>query len=36
MAFGGDDLKRLFFVTRTTLGAVKLKIAGEPVSLRKV
>jgi gluconolactonase len=35
MAFGGDDWKTLFFVTRTTLGAVKLKIPGEAVPMRK-
>jgi gluconolactonase len=36
LAFGGDDWKTLFFVTRTTLGAVKLKIPGEPVPGRRV
>ena len=35
MAFGGDDWKTLFFVTRTTVGAVKLKIPGEAVPMRK-
>ena len=35
MAFGGDDWKTLFFVTRNTLGAVKLKIPGLPVTMRK-
>lgn len=36
MAFGGDDWKTLFFVTRTTLGAVKLKIPGESVPGRTI
>jgi gluconolactonase len=36
MAFGGDDWKTLFFVTRTTLGAVKLKIPGESVPGKKI
>jgi gluconolactonase len=31
MAFGGDDLKTLYFTSRTTLNAVKVKIAGCPV-----
>jgi gluconolactonase len=31
IAFGGDDWKTLYFTTRTTLNAVKLKIAGSPV-----
>jgi gluconolactonase len=31
MAFGGDDWKTLYFTTRTTLGAVKVKIPGSPV-----
>jgi gluconolactonase len=36
MAFGGDDWKTLFIVTRTTLCAVKLKIPGESVPARRV
>lgn len=35
MAFGGDDWKTLFIVTRTTLCAVKLKIPGESAPLRR-
>lgn len=35
IADGGDDWKTLFIVTRTTLCAVKLKIPGEPVPLRR-
>jgi gluconolactonase len=35
IAFGGDDWKTLYFTTRTTLGAVKLKIAGIPVPVAK-
>jgi hypothetical protein len=31
MAFGGDDWKTLFFTSRTTLGSVRLKLAGMPV-----
>jgi gluconolactonase len=31
IAFGGDDWKTLYFTSRTTLNAVKLKIAGSPV-----
>jgi gluconolactonase len=31
MAFGGDDFKTLYFTSRTTLNAVKVKIAGCPV-----
>jgi len=31
MAFGGDDWKTLYFTSRTTLNAVKVKIAGSPV-----
>jgi gluconolactonase len=31
MAFGGDEWKTLYFTTRTTLGAVNLKVAGIPV-----
>jgi gluconolactonase len=35
MAFGGDDWKTLYFTTRTTLGAVKVKIPGSPVPALK-
>ena len=35
MAFGGDDWKTLFIVTRSTLCAVKLKIPGEAVPARR-
>jgi gluconolactonase len=35
MAFGGDDWKTLYFTGRTTLGAVKLKVAGVPVPAQK-
>ena len=35
IAFGGDDWKTLYFTTRSTLGSVKLKIAGMPVPARK-
>jgi gluconolactonase len=31
IAFGGDDWKTLYFTTRSTLGSVKLKIAGVSV-----
>jgi gluconolactonase len=31
MAFGGDDWKTLYFTSRTTLNAVRVKIAGSPV-----
>src|SRR6266700_2297079 len=31
IAFGGDDWKTLYFTSRTTLNAVRLKIAGNPV-----
>jgi gluconolactonase len=31
IAFGGDDWKTLYFTSRTTLNAVRLKIAGCPV-----
>lgn len=31
IAFGGDDWKTLYFTSRTTLGAVNLKVAGIPV-----
>ncbi len=38
IAFGGNDWKTLYFTTRTTLGAVNVKIAGVPVPVpaRKV
>jgi gluconolactonase len=38
IAFGGDDWKTLYFTTHSTLGSVKLKIAGipVPVTARKV
>ena len=35
IAFGGDDWKTLYFTTRSTLGAVKVKIAGIPVPVAK-
>ncbi len=35
IGFGGDDWKTLFFTTRTTLGAVNLKVAGIPVPVAK-
>jgi gluconolactonase len=36
VAFGGEDWKTLFFTTRTTLGAVNLRVPGIPVPvLRK-
>jgi gluconolactonase len=35
IAFGGDDWKTLYFTSRTTLGEVKLKIAGLPVPPRQ-
>jgi gluconolactonase len=35
IAFGGDDWKTLYFTGRTTLGAVKLKVAGVPVPALK-
>jgi len=31
IAFGGDDWKTLYFTTHSTLGSVKLKVAGIPV-----
>jgi gluconolactonase len=34
IAFGGDDWKTLYFTTRSTLGSVKLKIAGVPVPVQ--
>jgi gluconolactonase len=30
IGFGGDDLKTLFFISRTHLGSVNIKIAGIP------
>jgi gluconolactonase len=35
IAFGGDDWRTLYFTTRSTLGLVKLKIAGVPVPTQK-
>ena len=35
VAFGGDDWKTLYFTTRSTLGSVKLRIAGVPVPAPK-
>ena len=35
IAFGGDDWKTLYFTSRTTLGEVRLKIAGLPVPTQK-
>ena len=35
VAFGGDDWKTLYFTSRTTLGMVKLKIAGLPVPAQR-
>jgi gluconolactonase len=35
IAFGGDDWKTLYFTTHSTLGSVKLKIAGVPVPSKK-
>jgi sugar lactone lactonase YvrE len=34
IAFGGDGWKTLYFTTRSTLGSVKLKIAGMPVPVK--
>ncbi len=34
IAFGGDDWKTLYFTARSTLGSVKLKIAGTPVPVK--
>jgi gluconolactonase len=36
VAFGGDDWKTLYFTTHSTLGSVRLKIAGTPVPARKL
>lgn len=35
IAFGGDDWKTLYFTTRSSLGAVNVKIAGVPVPVGK-
>ena len=35
VAFGGDDWKTLYFVTRSTLFSVNVKIAGVPVPVKK-
>jgi gluconolactonase len=35
VGFGGDDWKTLFFTTRTSLGAVNIKVAGTPVPVGK-
>jgi gluconolactonase len=35
IGFGGDDWKTLYFVSRTVLGAVNVKIAGVPVPAQK-
>jgi gluconolactonase len=35
VAFGGDDWKTVYFCTRTSLGAFKVKIAGVPVPATK-
>ena len=35
IAFGGDDWKTLYFTTRSSLGAVNVKIAGVPVPAQK-
>jgi len=35
LAFGGDDWKTLYFVTRSTLFSVNVKIAGVPVPAKK-
>jgi len=34
IGFGDDDWKTLYFTTRSTLGSVKLKIAGTPVPVK--
>jgi gluconolactonase len=36
IAFGGDDWKTLYFTTHSTLGSVKLKIAGTSLPPRKI
>jgi gluconolactonase len=35
VAFGGDDWKTLYFVSRSTLYSVNVKIAGVPVPVKK-
>ena len=35
IAFGGDDWKTLYFTGRSTLGSVKIKVAGVPVPVGK-
>jgi sugar lactone lactonase YvrE len=35
IAFGGNDWKTLYFTTHSTLGSVKVKIAGIPVPVAK-
>jgi gluconolactonase len=35
IAFGGDDWKTLYFTSRSQLGAVKVKVAGIPVPVKK-
>ncbi len=35
VAFGGDDWKTLYFVSRSTLFSVNVKIAGVPVPVKK-
>jgi gluconolactonase len=35
VAFGGDDWKTVYFCTRASLGAFKVKIAGVPVPVAK-
>src|SRR5215469_14564035 len=35
VAFGGEDWKTVYFCTRTSLGAFKIKIAGVPVPVAK-
>jgi hypothetical protein len=35
VAFGGEDWKTVYFCTRTSLGAFKIKIAGVPVPAAK-
>ena len=35
VAFGGDDWKTVYFCTRTSLGSLKVNIAGVPVPTSK-
>jgi gluconolactonase len=35
VAFGGDDWKTVYFCTRTSLGSIKVRIAGMPVPVEK-